>query len=196
MHKTGYGIFGMSPPPATANQLDSMLREGAVFAMYHYTGSGIPADTLVPAPGWVRTGGLHTSTGNASQPIALTLAIREDQAYSYYQIVELVPPAGYMIPHGQWRVRMDIIDLPANDITLAVGIQGDPSTPAFIRLTGESGYVFAVGNRLGFMLPLAGGLGGIGMPIIVAGAGMVFVGLTAVAYLVLTKKLKGRMFTS
>jgi len=194
LHKAGEGIFGIFPPPTTVSQLDNMLREGAVFALYRYTGNGTPADTLAPAPGWVRTNGFHTSTGDPNQPIELMLVLREDQPFSYYQIVELIPPVGYMLPFGQWRVRMDIVHLPTNEVTIAVSTQGNPSTPEFVRLLGEAGYTFAVGNRLSLDLPLTGGFGSISTPIIAAGASMVFVGLGAAAYLVLAKKHKCRMF--
>jgi len=189
LHKTGYEIFDMSPPPTTVSQLDGMLRAGAVFLLYRYTGDGIPASAEMPAPGWVRTYGYHVSTGNPNQPIELMrLSLREDQTFSYYQLVESVPPVGYMAPFGQWRVRMDIVDLPNNIVTMNVSNAGNSSAPEFIRLTGESGHTFAVGNRAALNLPLTGGLGAFGLPVLVTGAVMLAVGFVALAYMSLRKK--------
>jgi len=196
LHKAGEGIIGMSPSPTTVSQLNNMLRPGAVFALYRYLGTDTPADTLVPAPGWVRTYGLHTSTGSPADPIELIrLAFRADQDFSYYQLVELIPPASYMAPFGQWRVRMEY-DLQVAQTATAMHVipQGDSSTPQFVRLTGEDGFTFAVGNRRNPDLPLTGGLGArdIGLPMAVAGSAVVLLGVVALAYLVLTRELNGR----
>ena len=191
LHKAGYEIIGMSPAPTNVNQLTGMLRPNAVFALYRYLGDGTPASTLVPAPGWVRTQGVHISTGDPNQPIELIrLGFREDQAYSYYQLVELLAPAGYMVPFGQWRVRMDVVSLPLNQVDMTVTPIGD-SVPPFMRLSAHAGHVFAVGNRLNPDLPLTGGLGfGTMMPVIASGAAAVLVGLAALGYLVISKELK------
>ena len=199
LHKTGYEIFGMSPAPTHVNQLTSMLRPNAIFVLYRYLGDGTPDDTLVPAPGWVRTYGYHVSTGNANQPIELIrLAFREDQSYSYYQLVELVPPVGYMTHFGQWRVRMDVVDLPLNEVTMTVSTQGY-ATPNFVHLTAhytaDGDHVFAVGNMRAFELPLTGGDGSRGV-ILVMAAGMVFalLGIMGIGYLVVSKARKQSRF--
>jgi len=157
LHKAGIEIFDMNP--TLVSQIEDILLEGAVFALYRYTGVGTPGENdMMPAPGWVRTP-LHTSTDDPDYPIALRLGFREDQDYSYYQLVELMAPVGYAAPFGQWRIRMEVLDLPLNLTTISVHTVGDPSTPTIRRLTGEDGYVFSLGNRPDFVLPMAGGLG-------------------------------------
>ncbi|MCL2405844.1 MAG: hypothetical protein FWC92_09920, partial [Defluviitaleaceae bacterium] len=103
--------------------------------------------------------------------------------YRYYQLVELVPPPGHMAPFGQWRLTLTF-DTAANALTgMAVDPHGDSITPPLERLTGEQGFVFAVGNRLDFELPLAGGSGR--SVYIYSGMFMLFVAVVAMVYIVL-----------
>jgi len=155
VHKTGSGLISMNPPPTTLAQLNNTLLEGAVFALYRYTGPGTPASGLVPATGWVRYGNVQTSTNNPLAPMVFGVGL----FHRYYQLVEISPPPGHMAPFGQWRLTLTF-DTAANALTgIAVDIQGDTGTPSLERLTGEQGFVFAVGNRIEFELPLAGGSG-------------------------------------
>jgi len=187
VHKAGEDIIGTTPTQLA--QIEDMLRQGAVFALYRYLGTGTPDETLVPAPGWVRTPFEYTSTGDPDYPIRLTFAFREDQDYSYYQLVELVPPVGYAVPFGQWRFRMDLIDLPQNLKTVSVRLIGDTSTPDMTQLVGEDGYVFAVGNRVNYALPMSGGFGSNYGAMNFAVAGFVFIaGGVGFAYWYTAKK--------
>ena len=159
LHKTGDGIIGMTPPPTQLSQIDSILLQGAQFVLYRYTGTGTPANTLVPAPGWVLTPGIHTSTGNAANPINLALTVRAPLLTGYYQLVEIFAPPGFMTPLGQWRIRTELLDAATNAFNITVlQSQGD-TPPTLLRLTGETGFVFAVGNRRLPTLPMTGGLG-------------------------------------
>ena len=158
LHKTSDGIFGMNPQPTLVSQINNMLLPGAVFAIYRYAGTGTPAANVqMPAAGWVRTFGLHTSTNDPDYPIELRLGFRGDQVFSYYQLVELYAPPGYAVPFGQWRIRLDVHDLATHDIGITVQTVG--AAPNLVRLTGHTGYVFALGNRRDIELPLTGGMG-------------------------------------
>jgi len=197
VHKANQEIIGTTP--TTVAQIDDILLPGAVFALYRYIGDGTPLDNvLVPSPGWVRTQFFHHSTGNPNEPIVLNIASRLDQSYSYYQLVEIFAPVNYAVPFGQWRIRMDVVDLAARDFNLTVQTIGDVSTPTLMRLTGElTRPTFAVGNRRGIDLPMTGGLGSFGTTTMaVTATGLVLV-LTAVmmTYLYVTKK-KARAVSS
>jgi len=154
LHKAGPGLLSMSPQPTTLAQVEDILLTGAVFALYRYTGNGTPSAGLMPAAGWVRHGNTHTSTNNPLSPIIFGL----NPLYTYWQLVEVVPPVGHMAPHGQWRVALtfDISDVHTGFV---ISIMGEASTPNFVPLTGEEGFVYVVGNRVDFELPLAGGRG-------------------------------------
>ena len=155
LHKTGLGILAINPPPTNLSQLKNMLVPGAIFALYRYTGPGTPGNGLVPAAGWVRYGEVRTSTNNPLTPMTFGVSF----FYRYYQLVEIAPPPGHTAPFGQWRLAFTF-DTAANTFTgMAVSVQGDPTTPPLMRLSGEQGFVFAVGNRVDFELPLAGGNG-------------------------------------
>jgi len=191
LHKAGEEFIGMSPAPTTVEQIDNMLRPGAVFLLYRYLGTGTPDPGLVPGPGWVRTYGYHTSTGNPTTPIELIrLAFRADQSFSYYQLVEAIPPPGYMAPFGQWRVRMEYNLAVAQTATAMVVTPQGESAPPLIRLTGENGFTFAVGNRRVFQLPLAGGMG-MSM-FMLAGGAILSAAALAAAMLVFKKKLAAK----
>jgi len=188
LHKTNYDLFDMTP--TLTSQIEDILLPGAVFALYRYTGTGTPANTLVPAAGWVRTL-VRTSIDDPDYPMMFRMGFREDQSFSYYQLVELVPPVGFTAPFGQWRVRMDVVDVATNTVTMAISTQGSTSTPELVPLTGEDGWIFAVGNRWDFELPLTGGLGSMGMmPMIATGSVAVLAGLGVMGYLVVSKELK------
>ena len=187
LHKTNEALFGMVPPPVNQNQIENILLPGAVFVLYRYTGTGTPANAQMPAAGWTRMLGQHTSTGDPDFPIGFRLGFNGDQSYSYYQLVELFAPVGYTVPFGQWRIRMDVIDLVTHDITITVQTLGH-SVPEFVRLSEEQGYVFAVGNRRMFQLPLTGGSGR-GM-VLYTGLAAMFVGCIAAGYMVLVKAEK------
>ena len=185
LHKTGDGIFGINPPPTQLSQIENMLLPGAVFALYRFTGTGTPPSGLVPAANWSRMAGLHTSTGDPLQPIGLRMGYRGDQTFSYYQLVELVAPVGHDVPFGQWRIRMDVNDLVTNDVTFAITVQGH--APGLVRLSDETGYVFAVGNARQFELPLTGGVG-VRTGVMASGFAVVFAGFGAVGYLAVAGK--------
>jgi len=190
LHKTDEGIFTMNPTTLAQLVTADILLEGAVFALYRYTGDGTPTASVVPAPGWVRTS-QHTSTGDPDYPIELEFGIRTDQPFAYYQLVEIFAPVGYTVPFGQWRIRMNIIDVPTVNVTYVISIQGNSSTPRLVPLTGETGYVFAVGNRRNFDLPMTGGLGILSTPVM-AGAGVVGGAVLLLFMLQLKKKLTQR----
>ena len=155
VHKAGAGIMAMNPPPTTLAELDNMLLEGAVFALYRYTGPGTPASGLIPAAGWVQYGDVQTSTNNPLTPMVFGVGL----FHRYYQLVEITPPPGHAAPFGQWRLTLTF-DTTLNTLAgITVDIQGDTGTPPLVRLTGEQGFVFATGNRLDVELPLAGGSG-------------------------------------
>jgi len=155
LHKAGQDLIVMNPPPTTLAQLNNMLRPDAVFALYRYTGNGTPESNLVPAAGWVRYGDTRTSTGNPLNPMVFNMGLFS----RYYQLVELVPPVNYMAPFGQWRINLTFDSVTSTFTGFVISIQGETSTPSLVRLTGEEGFVFAVGNRLQFELPLAGSSG-------------------------------------
>jgi len=197
LHKADAGLFGISTP-TQVSQIQNMLLEGAVFALYRYTGTGTPASAEVPAPGWVQTQVL-TSTNDPLDPMRFRLNFRADgQAFSYYQLVEVMAPPGYVTPLGQWRFRMDVVDFVLNQTSITVlESQGAP-IPPLIPLTGETGHVFTVGNSPNFDLPLSGGMGA-GMRAALftsAGIMVIIVGLAAIFMPNAKKKIAVRAASS
>ena len=160
-HKTGEELYNTSEWN-TPGWVDTILRSGAHFSLFRYTGDGTPAsgtitDAMINAGIWeyVDSG---ISSGVIGTPIEFQLT--PDQ---YYHLIETLPPAGYMLPLGQWRIVTAMRD---SDETVGFQItyQGDPP-PAFANIGGEFengahfGGTFFVGNRLEFILPTFGGSG-------------------------------------
>jgi len=178
LHKTGQDIFDRNP--TIVEDIEDILRAGAVFALYRYTGDGTPDDAMMPASGWVRTP-LRTSSNDPDDPMYFGLLFRMDQNTSYYQLVEEVAPFGYAAPFGQWRITLEVLDLIVGTYTISVETVGD--APTLTPLDGEDGYVFALGNRTDFELPLTGGFGSrhggaltaVGIALIIGGGTYLFV---------------------
>jgi len=193
IHKGDQNLVNVTPAPTTPpgqvhfSQLNDMLLAGAEFVIYRYTEPGTPVSGTVPATGWVRVPGSRISTNNPLSPMVFGLGFREvGQNYSYYQLVEVFAPIGFMAPFGQWRVRMDVLDFPNNITTMTVTTQGDTSTPTMMGVAGVPGHVYAVGNRMSFEMPAAGGRGV--MLITTSGSIVVGLGFAALWFMHVRKK--------
>ena len=86
-----------------------------------------------------------------------------------YQLVEILAPAGYQIPFGQWRITTD-----GTDFTITV--IGDSSTPIFVDYYLDGDEARFLGNWPDFDLPLTGGLGAGGQAAVFTAAGIGIIG--------------------
>jgi len=129
------------------------------------------------------------STDNANQPVAFNM----NPSY-VYQLVEIVPPPGFRVPGGQWRIWVV-----SGAITTEIITDGVFSTPGFrvipcdcpdegtddcIRPTSR-----LLSNHPDFSLPVSGGTG---MPISLAIAGSMFLAIACVGLFAI-KIHKGRL---
>ncbi|MCL2406076.1 MAG: hypothetical protein FWC92_11115, partial [Defluviitaleaceae bacterium] len=162
-----------------------------------------PANTLVTqamvtAGTWVYVD-TAISTGNPATPIEFALL-----PGMYYQLIETVPPAGFQMPMGQWRIRSvervvgGVTQTGFRVETISEGV----SVPGFVNiLTGGVGNTFNttygayfggtfyLGNMVMFELPLTGGSGST----VVFITGSIFIGMVMIAafiYVVLKKRMR------
>ena len=160
-HKTGEALYNASEWD-TPGWIEAALRSGAHFSLFRYTGDGTPTagivtDAMIAADTWeyVDSG---ISSGVIGTPIEFQLIPGR-----YYHLVETLPPAGYQLPLGQWRIVAVTRD-DGEEIGFRITYQGD-SPPAFANIGGDFedsahfGGTFFVGNRLEFELPIFGGTG-------------------------------------
>ncbi|MCL2545586.1 MAG: hypothetical protein FWE06_00130 [Oscillospiraceae bacterium] len=161
-HKTGQDIYNV-PEWNTPGWVDTVLRGGAHFSIFRYTGNGTPnsgvvTEDMITTGTWVYAGSA-ISSGLIGAPIEFQLL-----PDSYYQLVETIAPAGYTLPLGQWRV-VSVERDSDGAVGFQITYQGDSTIPAFVNIGGEfedSAFfdgTFFVGNRLQLILPLFGGSG-------------------------------------
>ncbi|MDL2327570.1 hypothetical protein LJC64_02790 [Ruminococcaceae bacterium OttesenSCG-928-A11] len=93
-----------------------------------------------------------------------------------YMLVELVTPAGYQSPTGQWQLSV------VNGLLTEIIAKGDMLPPAF----GKDGDNLILPNMKGFEMPAAGGFGT--WPFILGGSALIAAGLLVV----LLKKMTNR----
>jgi hypothetical protein len=167
------------------------LLEGAQFRLYRYTGDSTPASELLP-PGSVASpwyaNGVGTSTGQGGSPMNFTLS----SGYRYFQLMEVVAPAGFELPTQQWRLTL------AYDMSSASGwellsdnwwVRVDPigsdsgRAPAFVRQPANSGEdgagAFYIGNISQTDLPFTGGTSRLGL--VIAALGFISIAFTVAA---------------
>jgi hypothetical protein len=168
-HKTGQNIYS-APNWGDPGWIAQQLRAGAEFSIFRYAGAGTPAaglvtQAMIDADEWeyVDSG---TSTDDPDQPLLFQLLPGR-----YYQLIETVPPVGYQLPWGQWRIVA--VQRASDGATgFRITYQGDPTVPAFVNILANGGTnpidttynahfggTFYVGNRLTLDLPVLGGLG-------------------------------------
>ncbi|MCL2361438.1 MAG: hypothetical protein FWC73_06465 [Defluviitaleaceae bacterium] len=162
--KTDSGIYRQSDP--TIN-----LLANAQFRLFRNTNPelsppmGTGPDYLVTlplGPGWEEVSfvnNIYTSPGAGSTtPLGFYIDPRHT-----YQLMEIVPPAGFQMPMGQWRITVT-----SGNINNTIIIGGTPM-PGMIRSTdlpaianhpiSPRNNLFYVGNWDAFELPMTGGSG-------------------------------------
>jgi len=161
-HKTGEDLYNMSEWN-NPGWLDTILRAGAHFSLFRYTGEGTPpsgiiTDAMVTAGTWEYVGS-DISSGIIGIPIEFQLILGQ-----YYHLVETLPPPGYTLPLGQWRIVAVMGGEDEEEIGFQITYEG-VAPPAFANIGGqfEEGAHFGgtlfVGNQLEFILPIFGGSG-------------------------------------
>ena len=101
-----------------------------------------------------------------------------------YQLVEVLAPAGYQIPFGQWRITTD-----GTDFTITV--VGDGNAPIFVDYYLDGDETRFLGNWPDFDLPLTGGLGAGQQAAIFTAAGIGILGAgVAIALRIKVKRKK------
>ena len=105
-----------------------------------------------------------------------------------YQLVEVLAPAGFQVPMGQWRLVYDNTVLGGVNITPIGGVPIPEIryAPCSCNTAGCEGGRWYVGNWVQFELPLAGGAGIIRFAM--AGAAFILAAAGLSAYMVLRKK--------
>ena len=155
-HKTDYRLYYRPAGQVAAN----WLLPGAHFRLFRFIGTGQPgADEKV-------TQGISGNVGTRWEEVTLDRSISTgligepiwyfiDPRFTY-QLVEVMPPAGFQPPWGQWRIWIGEVPLPSTPGQIGIRVETigrGPLTPDF---TYESGNWF-LGNFRVFELPLAGG---------------------------------------
>ena len=145
LHKGNQYLIGNTSFTAIG-QIAPYLLEGAYFTLFRFIGTGpVPDHAYVGSPVWEVVVANARSTGNILTPIVMNLTPE-----ATYHLVELLAPAGYMIPMGQWRITVTPA-VPGGFTITSIGTL----IPDLVHLGGY----FYVGNRIDFYLPLAGGRG-------------------------------------
>jgi len=183
-----------------------VLLEGALFRLYRNVAPWLPLGTTASYlalsdtdPRWepvIFESGLLSSYDYVAQSQALPIptTFLMDHRHSY-QLVEIMAPAGFQIPFGQWRITSS-----ATTINNPVVIGGHAA--GFVRSTDSSldgavhhatrrASLFYLGNLLVFELPLTGGTGSSATTYAVAG-GAVLGSAAVLAFFFGTKKKKSK----
>ncbi|MCL2571935.1 MAG: SpaA isopeptide-forming pilin-related protein [Defluviitaleaceae bacterium] len=162
---------------------------GAQFRLFVYNGDGMPN---IPAPGlltadmigsganqWTEIGTVRTS----STTDAMVFRMRPGR---YYQLLETVPPAGFQLPLGQWRITVNTAAMPAYP-TLSVTEVGGVPMPS---ITPRAGYdeTYNILNWRDFVLPLTGGRGT--QMFILSGVSVLFIALVGAGIIILRKSTR------
>ncbi|MCL2362549.1 MAG: hypothetical protein FWC73_12155 [Defluviitaleaceae bacterium] len=175
---------------AAVDVTNPVLLPGAQFILVRFNGTGIPPVGMVTdamigngPTQWTQVGGTRTSSSVATEPMTFTLI-----GYSYYHIIEILPPSGFQMPMGQWRARAT-----NNGTTLTITNISDgaqmPSIwgPITMQNTqGENISVRMIGNTPNVMLPMSGGIGMI--TFIAAGSVIIALALSALGIVTIIKK--------
>jgi len=125
---------------------------GAEFRLFVWNGTSTPAQTLITndmigsnANQWS-----EVTSATSSLTVAMSFPMRPDR---YYQLVEIVPPPGFQMPMGEWRITVNNTVPPTLSILLVGGI----SMPGIVPCTSPGTY--NIHNWPTFSLPLTGGSG-------------------------------------
>ena len=96
----------------------------------------------------------------------------------HYQLLETIPPVGFQLPIGQWRITVDTAVKPAHP-TLYITRIGE-SVPAITPCTAPETYLII--NWANLALPFTGGRGA--RTFVLSGAVVVFLGFSGAAVMV------------
>jgi len=162
---------------------------GAQFRLFVYNGDGVP---VMPAHGlvtndmigsgvnqWTEIGTARTS----STTDAMVFRMRPER---HYQLVETVPPPGFQLPMGQWRITVDTAVMPLYP-SLNIDPTSGVSMPGIVP---RSGYneTYNIINWDDFVLPLTGGSGTLAY--VLSGAFVLFAAMVGTVIVVLRKRRK------
>jgi len=125
---------------------------GAEFRLFVWNGTGTPTPGLITndmiGPGANQWS--EVSAATSSLTVAMVFHMRPDR---YYQLVETVPPPGFQMPAGQWRITVNNT-VPS---TLSILPVSGLSMPGIEPCTNPETY--NIHNWPEFSLPLTGGGG-------------------------------------
>ena len=193
---------------------------GAIFRLFVYNGTEEPAHTLIssdivvdPAPATPQPGTwslvIERTSNGGSNPDPMWFPMMPGR---YYQLVEIVAPAGFQVPWGQWRITVTgAVDaatiqgtgLHPEVISAGTGV-GTPSivpisnyfvhgdcSPNCHELNCEEAHAdsynaFLISNRPDFDLPMTGGAGAL----LVTVAGLGLAGLSLVLLLAKSRSVR------
>jgi len=128
-----------------------------------------------------------TMTRNTSQSGSGALPVAFDMSIGFtYQLVEVMAPAGFQMPFGQWRIVINDLH-PAGFTVTPIGNIHPP--PFVYRIVGEDIDWF-VGNMRQVELPMSGGIGTMAGALGFATIGMTIIVL-AIVGVVIVRKRKG-----
>ncbi|MCL2378268.1 MAG: carboxypeptidase regulatory-like domain-containing protein [Defluviitaleaceae bacterium] len=193
-HKVDMGMNNYVNPedPATWDYVIHWLLPGAHFAMFRYTGdTPLGPDETVPLgqfdsalgtfPANIPWELVWQGTSTAAPipsgtfplpPLPAPMEAPIDPRFVYH-MVELLAPAGFTTPRGQWRIWYGPDSAAPHDFGVQILPVADHMLPPVVEVDG----VFYFGNRMESQLPLTGGLGDTTFVYVLAASG----GLLALA---------------
>ena len=161
---------------------------GAVFRLFAFNGSGTPPAVLLTDDmiGFGLNQWSDAGVATSSSLAAMTFFIQPGR---YYQLVETIPPQGYQMPMGQWRIRVNSANPPTTlAANLTITLIGDVPMPGiFPHPTYRRTYL--IYNWPNFDLPLTGGRG-INI-FVMTGFVMVFIAICSGAVVIVRRRRKG-----
>jgi len=157
---------------------DNTPLEDAIFRLYVYNGFGIePPLSLITSsmvgPGanqWTFVGYRET----CDSPMGFQFQLNPGR---FYQLVEVVPPIGYQLPMGDWRITVNDAAYPA---LASLYIRMAPAGSVMPGIFPDSGprESYIIRNWPNFVLPLTGGTGAI-LQFTVIGSALMSTGFAA-----------------
>jgi len=204
VHKTDYRMYqemARSGGNPNWNNINGYLLPGAQFILLRYNNlesGNSPTDILVTpamlgdAEGEWSVVWEGTSTNVLGTPMNMPL----DTRFTYFQLIESVPPPGFQMPPSQWRIELrsntatnpnpalwSLLHAPFRTHWVRVRSIGDVVNPAFHR---NPNGVWYVGNLRNIELPLMGGAGR--TTFFIGGVTVIALGLGLLVYIYIGKK--------
>ena len=161
--------------------------QNAQMRLLVFNGTSTPPEVLITSDMIGSGPSQWTCLGTRTSSLTLPMTWRMD-INRYYQMLETVPPIGYQMPMGQWRIVVNPVNPPTYpDRTFTVTRIGGAPMPNIIPdpNTANAETYFII-NWLNHTLPLTGGSGS--MPLLMAGGGVVFAAMIGGAVVMLRKR--------